>query len=64
MSKATSPHPAMTEADFGSEAEFREWLIVALRAQATRVALAIPSDSLADGVMLDAAAYLERLKTS
>lgn len=62
MGKKTSVgHITTAETFGGDEGEFRKWLVTALRAQATRVATAIQHDSLADGVMLDAAHFIESL---
>jgi hypothetical protein len=58
--KTTRPDAHLyTAADFTSDSEFRRWLAAALRAQATRVEPLFARDSLAAGVMLDAAHFVE-----
>jgi hypothetical protein len=69
IQKATSPYPLITAEDFqamfpgeaGDEAHYREWLVAALRAQATRAARMFTLDSLTEGALLDAAHYIEQL---
>lgn len=60
--RSTSPFPLTTAITFDSEEEFQKWLVDALRAQSTRIRHLF-SDSLPEGVMLDAAAYIEKLPT-